>query len=221
MSIANTIPTPPGINVSNDLAFLYSRIFGYVGPPFPGLPGAGVGNFGDRFNVVGAAASVLSTFKKASPLGRPEIMSVAFTHPQVNGGSAWKFPYQPIVSLIQGNRIIRRFPASSGGVRGSIKELWSQDDTLVTLEGVLMYQPANVREDKYADQMAPQLESDMQMLHDFMNTKVVEVLNPKLNQLGVSALCIEGIRWLPYSHAQVHPFRLTGYSEDVKYELFE
>ena len=204
-----------------ELSELYARIFGYIGPPFPGLPDKGLNNPDSRVDVPGAVQSVFNTMKGSTPLGRKEIMSVSLRHPDVNNGEWWKFPYQPLVALETGNRIIRRFPADSGMVRGSIKESWNRDDARITLEGVMMYQAANVRQEKYRDRLAPDLQKEIRTLSEFENAVVVEVENPKINMLGFNALAIDRLRWPAYSHHLVHPFRITAYSDDSNYKLLE
>lgn len=53
-------------------------------------------------------------------------------------GQRFLLPYEPMLSISGKNTIIKRTVAKSEGLKGSIKERWSQDDYEVTITGILL-----------------------------------------------------------------------------------
>lgn len=56
-------------------------------------------------------------------------------------GEWWKFPLEPVISISGGNNIVKRnvlkVDAADIERRGTVKELWSQNDYEITISGVL------------------------------------------------------------------------------------
>lgn len=55
----------------------------------------------------------------------------------IRGEAMWKLPYDPVIS-VQGKNVITRRYVAKGSARGTVKELWSEDDLDVNIAGILI-----------------------------------------------------------------------------------
>jgi hypothetical protein len=131
---------------------------------------------------------------------------------RVAGGEWWTLPLDPVVSVSGKNIIIRRNVLKKStqdkGARGSIKEIWSQDDYEVNIAGVLIGK-------------GELPESDLRKLREFCEArKVIEVESRLLSIFNISRLAIEDYS-LPFTKGvENQMYAIKAYSDD-EFQLFE
>lgn len=81
---------------------------------------------GERVQMEGSKVSGLNEMKAQAPLTLRR-----------ENGEAYVFALDPMISVSWRNVITRRYVAK-GGVKGTVKESWSQDDYEITISGVLI-----------------------------------------------------------------------------------
>lgn len=94
-----------------------------IGVPYNYVPT--VAN-GERAQMEGSKVSGLNEMKAQAPLTLRR-----------ENGEAYVFALDPMISVSWRNVITRRYVAK-GGVKGTVKESWSQDDYEITISGVLI-----------------------------------------------------------------------------------
>lgn len=94
---------------------------------------------------------------------------------------------------------------TNGTGRGTVKEYISRGDDVVTISGVLVSPKGKL--DRPYLQM-----KHLSELFDLSAELTVE--NELLYRLGIFALVIEQLQWLPFQYINTQPFRLTCISDD-------
>lgn len=212
-----------GNPIEINIAELYRSLFGYVGAPYPALD-RNFSSLGSKFNTPGQLVNVINSLK-SSPGGFKEIMHVSLGADEITGpGQYWKFPYQPILSVSSSNEIIRRFPNTSGKLRGSIKERWSEDDDEIKLQGVFLDPPyrANTIPETVPQDFSEDMIFNIERLAEFKRyKKSVRIQNRLTELLGITHIAIEKVELGEYSSTRVRPFVIKGYSDSQQYDLLE
>jgi hypothetical protein len=128
---------------------------------------------------------------------------------RLESGSDWyTFPFDPVISVTCKNNIIRR-DALKVDVntirRGSIKEIWSQDDYEVNIAGIL--------KSKDGEGLP---ESDLRRLRDFCEAReVVEVESVLFSIFGITRLAIADYS-LPFTRGiENQQFAIKAYSDEL------
>lgn len=121
-------------------------------------------------------------------------------------GFAYTFPLEPLVSVSGANKIVRRYVAKSKR-RGSIKELWSQDDYTITIGGVLT------------------VDSQFCELKDVLECCVAEesikMICPFTQEaFGITHIAIESYDFPFTKGTENYQFTIKGYSDEA-YSLLE
>lgn len=99
----------------------------------------------------------------------------------------YTFPYETMISISAGNKIIKRSIAKpKKDFVGTIKEHWSQDDYEITITGILF----GAIERGTVDQCYPR--SDFKKLEDYCkNPYGIEVRCEPFQLLGIDFICVE------------------------------
>ena len=155
----------------------------------------------DEFNVEDLSDAELEEVVRTNAIGVPMVMPLRFQLEE-SGAKEWLFPVEPMISLNGQNILVRRH-VNKGTIKGSIKEMWTQDDYTVRIEGILMS-----REGKYPD-------GDVATLKNFCEAGHVKALCPLLEIFGISQLAIES--WdIPFTTGLTNQnYTITAYSDDI------
>jgi hypothetical protein len=119
----------------------------------------------------------------------------------------WTLPLDPVISVSGKNTIIRRHVLKMDNTkdnrRGTVKELWSQDDYEVNIAGVLIG-----RDDLPED--------DLRKLRGYMEArKVLDIESRLLGLFGITRLAIEDYS-LPFTKGMENQmYAIKGYSDDM------
>ena len=143
----------------------------------------------------------LADVVRTNALGVPMQMPVRLKLEEPDA-EEWLLPIEPMVS-VTGQNIITRRRVNKGRVKGSIKELWTEDDYSVTIEGILMGSDGNYPT------------ADVAKLRKFCEAGRVFILNPLLEIFGISHIVIE--KWdIPFTSGNENQnYTLSGYSDDI------
>jgi len=126
-------------------------------------------------------------------------------------GKEWYFPLEPTIEISGGNTIVRRNVLKvdpKKARRGSIKELWQQDDYEITISGLITTDETSVWE-----------EYDLMQLRNFCEERrPVYLIGKPFSTLRISRCVIDS--WsLPATIGEdLQSFSLKLYSDD-EYEL--
>jgi hypothetical protein len=119
----------------------------------------------------------------------------------------WTLPLDPVISVTGKNSIVRRqvlkMDNTSDNRRGTVKELWSQDDYEVNIAGVLI-----------GDSVLP--EDELRKLRGYLEArKVLNIESRLLGLFGVVRLAIEDYS-LPFTKGMENQmYTIKGYSDDM------
>jgi len=119
------------INEATNIALIAQNALGFALPPF--IP------FRDTVRVK-KSQSVEASEELKSKLSLGFVENTNWQVPlmfQLAGQIDFDFPVDPIISLSSKNIITRRY-VNKSGMRGTIKERWSQDDWDITISGVII-----------------------------------------------------------------------------------
>ena len=126
----------------------------------------------------------------------------------------WTLPLDPVISVSGKNTIIRRHVlkvdnTDDGTRRGTVKELWSQDDYEVNIAGVLIG-AGDLPED------------ELRKLRGYMEArKVLNIQSRLLGLFGITRLAIEDYS-LPFTKGMENQmYTIKGYSDDMEKLLIE
>ena len=120
----------------------------------------------------------------------------------------WTLPFDPVVSVAGKNIIVRRNVLKQNNDdntrRGSIKEVWSQDDYEVNIAGVLMGENGELPE------------NDLRKLRRYCEArKVIEVESDLFCLFNINRLAIESFE-LPFTKGvENQMYTIKAYSDDV------
>lgn len=124
-------------------------------------------------------------------------------------GNELKLPIDPLISIACKNNVTRRY-VSKSGMRGSIKEFWSQDDVEISISGVLIADDADG------------LGGYIQSLMSFCTaTEAVEIISDFLqDNFNITKIAIESYDFPFTKGIENQSFSIKAYSDDG-YELLE
>jgi hypothetical protein len=122
---------------------------------------------------------------------------------QYTGMIDFTFPLDPVISMSSKNIIIRRY-VNKSGIRGSIKERWSQDDWEISISGVI------------CEEDACALELIILRLREFCSIpNSVGVACSVFNDAGITQISIESLE-LPFTAGpENQAFVIKAYSDDA------
>lgn len=124
-------------------------------------------------------------------------------------GGMWTLPIDPLISVSNKNVIKRRY-VSKSGMRGSIKECWSQDDCEVTIAGVIIGTDGGDCADKVS-----------KLREICEKAEAVEIVCEYLNTtFGISRIAVESCDFPFTKGMENQSFTIKAYSDDG-YELLE
>jgi hypothetical protein len=121
----------------------------------------------------------------------------------------WMLPFDPVISVTGKNTIVRRNVLKvDSNLRGSIKEIWSQDDYEINIAGVLIGE----------DGKRP--ESDLRRLRTYCEAREPILVSSDLFSIfNIEKLAIEDYA-LPFTKGvENQMFTIKGYSDDM-FDLF-
>jgi hypothetical protein len=119
----------------------------------------------------------------------------------------WTLPLDPVISVSGKNAIVRRHVLKVDNAienrRGTVKELWSQDDYEVNIAGVLIG-AGDLPED------------DLRKLRGYMEArKVLNIQSRLLGLFGITKLAVEEYA-LPFTKGMENQmYTIKGYSDDI------
>lgn len=122
--------------------------------------------------------------------------------------SEWqRLPFDPVVSVTGKNVIVRRTPLKAHPDRprrGSVKELWTQDDYEINIAGVFIGEDGEYPE------------SDLRKLRRYCEgRKTVEIRSPLLTIFNIERLAVESYA-LPFTKGiENQMYTIKGYSDDL------
>lgn len=123
-------------------------------------------------------------------------------------GIWWDLPIEPVVSISGKNIIARRNVLKQGSTeraRGTIKEVWSQDDYEITIAGLLV-----------ADRDGEMPEKDIRRLRKVCERRdEVPVMSPLFELFNITRMAIESYE-LPFTKGiENQMFTIKGYSDEL------
>lgn len=153
---------------------------------------------------------------KDSNMSKDGLLGVACSCPmkiKTEGDSEyWQLPIEPVVSITCKNIIVRRNILKTGNKditrRGSVKELWTQDDYQVNISGML------IGEDE--DELP---ENDLIRLKNMCeNRGVLEVESKLFTIFNITKIAVESYDF-PFTKGMNNQmFTIKGYSDDFSVE---
>ena len=136
---------------------------------------------------------------RANALGIPMRMPLEL---KADGGEWWLLPVEPLVTLTGRNVIVRRQVAK--GVRGSIKERWTQDDYQVDIEGVII----NYGADSYPS-------DEVRILKNLCESARLQVRGPLFELFSINQIVVENFDFPFTSGVRNQAYRITAWSDDI------
>ena len=120
----------------------------------------------------------------------------------------WTLPFDPVMSISGGNKIVRasdlKQDDSNNQRRGSIKEVWSQDDYTIQIAGLFMGE---------TDDDIPM--ADLERLRSLCEAReVVEVECDLFEVFNIRYIAIEKFDFAHTAGRQNQQFSITAYSDD-------
>ena len=119
----------------------------------------------------------------------------------------WTLPLDPIISVNGGNSIVRtnvlKQDHDSYARRGTIKEVWSQDDYEVNIAGIFISQ----------DGYFP-MEEIMRLRNYCEEREILEVECDLLEAFGITRIAIESFSFPHTAGAENQQFSIKAYSDD-------
>ena len=129
-------------------------------------------------------------------------VTLSYDGDDVYNPDSWRIPYEPIVS-VQGKNVIIRNPVLKNRDLGTVKELWSADDWMVEIKGVV-----------FVDDPTKLPEADMNRLRWFHEVRrSIKVESPYLALLGIHFLAIESVEFQPTDGYNMQAFVYKCYSD--------
>ena len=125
---------------------------------------------------------------------------------RLEGEEWWLLPYEPIVT-VNGKNVIVKKQVVKGGVRGSIKERWSQDDYQISISGILI----NPEGTGYPDK-------DVKQLRRLCEAAKVQVMSPLLEIFSIDQIVIESFDF-PFTSGPNNQAYTIGACSDEIYKL--
>lgn len=120
----------------------------------------------------------------------------------------WTLPFDPVMSVSGGNNIVRtgvlKQDNANNERRGTIKEVWSQDDYTIQIAGLFM---GNDQDDIPMD--------DLGKLRNLCEAReVIEVECDLLEIFNIRYIAIEKFEFAHTAGRQNQQFSITAYSDD-------
>lgn len=120
----------------------------------------------------------------------------------------WQFPIDPIIAINGKNNIVKRnvlkVSVSDIKRRGSVKELWNQDDFEITISGVLIYGSGR----KFYDERIRQLRAYCE------GRKTITVQSPIFTAYDITRICIESYDFPHTPGLENQMFTIKAVSDD-------
>lgn len=122
---------------------------------------------------------------------------------RLEGEEWWILPYEPIIT-VNGKNVIVKKQVAKGGVRGSIKERWSQDDYQISISGIFI-NPDNTG---YPDK-------DVKELRRLCEAAKVQVMSPLLEVFSIDQIVIESFDFPFTSGPNNQAYTLSASSDEI------
>lgn len=184
------------INDATNIALSAQNALGYSMPPF--IPYKDLVLVGNS-DQVEASAEMQAALAAGLVENTNWIAPLSF---KVDGELEFRFPFDPILSLSSKNIITRRY-VNKSGIRGSIKEHWSQDDWEITIQGVMIQENETLRNDKITQ------------LRRYLNHGgAISVTCGVLNGLDIQRIVVESYDFPFTKGVENQAFVIKGYSDE-------
>lgn len=147
-----------------------------------------------------------------------ELLNVPHACPMKIGlseSAMWQLPIEPVITIAGKNRIVRRSVLKQNDrtnfKRGTIKELWSQDDYEITIAGLLI----NGR----AEQLP---EKELMKLREFCEARQSLFVHSQLFRVfNIKRIAIESYEFPFTKGVENQLFTIKGYSDEIAFnDLF-
>lgn len=118
-------------------------------------------------------------------------------------------PTDPQVSIKGGNSIVKR-EIANGNIRGSVKEMWRNNDWTISIAGILM--PGMDR----TENTEKDLEYFVKRLAEICNARenIIIDCDKITSQLGITQICIESMDFPATDGEDCQAFSITAVSDD-------
>jgi hypothetical protein len=151
------------------------------------------------------SAGILDDNLKEELLGVPHFDELMMRHG--DEGEWWKLPLDPVISVTGKNTIVRRSVLKTNEHtvrRGTVKEIWSQDDYEVNIAGVFIGESNKL----------PQ--NELFRLRKYCETrKIIQIRSRLLRIFGITRLAIEDFS-LPFTKGMENQmYTIKAYSDDL------
>lgn len=190
---------------SYDISQLFARAFNYRALPFP-LGEADVGA-----GIVGLVKAVEGSFNRQSVLGTPIFMPARIKGVNQDDSEWYQLPNDVITISGQKNVVLTQ--VAGQGRNGTVKELISQDDYQIRIQGIAVSSDA----DEYP-------EDDVRKLRQLYELNTELEIECELTKLfGIRNIVITGARWPGIQgtqEAQAYEFNCIS-DEDFEFELID
>lgn len=152
------------------------------------------------FGYTGNVQKVLSGEPEGKTIRCP--VTLSYDGDDVYNPDSWRIPYEPIVS-VQGKNVIIRNPVLKNRDLGTVKELWSADDWMVEIKGVV-----------WVDDPTKLPEAEINRLRYFHEVRrSIKVESPYLALMGIHFLAIESVEFPPTDGYNMQAFVYKCYSD--------
>lgn len=121
----------------------------------------------------------------------------------------WKFPIEPVISISGKNNVVKRYvlkvASKDAERRGSVKELWTQDDYEINISGIFISKK---------DDMLPK--DNLRTLRRYCEAReVIEVRSPLFTLFNIKKMVIEEFQFPFTKGMENQMFTIRGSSDDV------
>ncbi|MCY4418875.1 MAG: DUF6046 domain-containing protein [Cytophagales bacterium] len=187
---------------SQKISSLYQTVFGYVGPPFPGVLTRG--NSRDFATQLKDRIPFFPTERNAQGL----ILEGSVALRRDTREEWYTLPIEPMLSLSGGQHIIRR--NTLGQQENTIKERWSQHDYELLLRGVIIGE-----EEAYP-------EEDVKRLRKIVEHEgSLHIMSQFTSAFGIRELAIYKTHFPHTPGIQNQAYEIRAYSDSSDYQLFQ
>lgn len=123
--------------------------------------------------------------------------------------SWWRFPIEPVVSINGKNNVVKRsvlkVAAKDAERRGSVKELWAQDDYEINISGIFISKKSDVLP-----------KDDLRTLRRYCEAReTIEVMSPLFTLFNIKKMVIEDFQFPHTKGMENQMFTIRGCSDDV------
>lgn len=120
----------------------------------------------------------------------------------IRGKSLWELPFDPVIS-VQGKNVITRRYVAKGTSRGTVKELWSEDDLDIDIAGLLIGKDAD------------ELQEQIYRLREILTAGEMIVAGELMDWYNVQSVVVESFSFPHTKGLNAQAYQIKCYSDDL------